>query len=112
MNSKQAPARGTDAQLRQSLRDALAQSPADGLHDLQARVMAQWSLRTATADPLVGGAGGVLELGLYSVRVQAVLLALVVVAVLGWQSLRNHADTSPDDLLEPDVLALMALGEL
>ena len=112
MNSKQAPTRGTDAQLRQSLRDALVQSPAEGLHDLQARVMAQWTLRTATSQPVAGGTGGVLQLGLHSVRVQAVLLALVMVAVLGWQSLRNHADTSFDDLLEPDVLALMALGEL
>jgi hypothetical protein len=53
-----------------------------------------------------------LQLGLHSVRVQVVLLALVMVAVLGWQSLRSHADTSVDDLLEPDVLALMAMGEL
>ncbi|MDO8284635.1 MAG: hypothetical protein Q7T69_06500 [Rhodoferax sp.] len=112
MTSKQGPTPGTDAQLRQALRASLGQSPADGLNDLQARVMAQWTLRTATAEPVAGGTGGVLQLGLYSVRVQAVLLALVLVAVLGWQSLRNHADTSPDDLLEPDVLALMALGEL
>jgi len=113
MNSKQAPTRGTDAQLRQTLQESLAQSPADGLNDLQARVMAQWTLRTAaTADPVVGGGGGVLQLGLHSVRVQVVVLALVMVAVLGWQSLHNHADTSLDDLLEPDVLALMALGEL
>ena len=102
----------SDAQLRLSLQESLAQSPSDGLHDLQARVMAQWTLHTVTAEPVVVGASGVLELGLYSMRVQAVLLALVVVAVLGWQSLRNHADTSLDDLLEPDVLALMALGEL
>lgn len=102
----------SDAQLRQTLQESLAQSPADGLSDLQARVMAQWTLRTATVEPVAGGNSGVLELGLYSVRVQAVLLALVMVAVLGWQSLRSHPDTSLDDLLEPDVLALMALGEL
>lgn len=112
MNSKQTPTRGTDAQLRQTLQESLAQSQADGLNDLQARVMAQWTLRSAAADPVVGGTGGILQLGLHSVRVQVVLLALVMVAVLGWQSLRNHADTSLDDLLEPDVLALMALGEL
>ena len=112
MNSKQAPTRGIDTQLRQNLQASLAQSPADGLNDLQARVMAQWTLRTASSQPVAGGTGGVLELGLHSVRGQAVLLALVMVAVLGWQSLRSHADTSLDDLLEPDVLALMALGEL
>jgi len=112
MNSKQTPTRGTDAQLRQTLQASLAQSPADGLNDLQARVMAQWTLRAATVDPVVGGGGGILQLGLHSMRVQVVVLALVMVAVLGWQSLRNHSDTSLDDLLEPDVLALMALGEL
>ena len=112
MNSKQTPAHGADAQLRQTLQESLAQSPVDGLNDLQARVMAQWTLRTAAMDPVMGGAGGTLQLGLHSVRVQVVLLALVMVAVLGWQSLRSHADTSVDDLLEPDVLALMALGEL
>ena len=105
-------ARGTDALLRKTLRDALAQTPGDGLNDLQARVMAQWTLRTVTAEPVAGGVGGVLQLGLQSLRVQAVLLALVMVAVLGWQALHNRADTSMDDLLEPDVLALMALGEL
>jgi len=102
----------SDAQLRQSLQESLAQSPTDGLNDLQARVMAQWTLRTAAVDPVVGGTGGILQLGLHSVRVQVVLLALVMGVVLGWQSLRNHSDTSLDDLLEPDVLALMALGEL
>lgn len=102
----------SDAQLRQTLQASLAQTPADGLNDLQARVMAQWTLRTATAEPVVGGAGGILQLGLHSVRVQVVLLALVMGLVLGWQSLRGHSDTSLDDLLEPDVLALMALGEL
>lgn len=102
----------TDAQLRQTLQDALSQSPGDGLHDLQARVMAQWTLRTATAGPVAGGAGGVMHLGLNSLRVQVVLLTLVMVAVLGWQALHNRADTSLDDLLEPDVLSLMALGEL
>jgi hypothetical protein len=112
MTSKQSPTPGTDAQLRQALRASLGQSPADGLNDLQARVMAQWTLRTATAEPVAGGTGGVLQLGLHSVRVQVVLLALVMGVVLGWQSLRNHSDTSLDDLLEPDVLALMALGEL
>ena len=102
----------TDAQLRQTLQESLAQSPDDGLHDLQARVMAQWTLRTATAAPVAGGSGGVMHLGLNSLRVQVVLLTLVVVAVLGWQALHTRADTSLDDLLEPDVLSLMALGEL
>ena len=54
---------------------SLAQSPADGLNDLQARVMAQWTQRTATADPVVGGASGILQLSLHSVRIQVVLLA-------------------------------------
>lgn len=102
----------SDAQLRQRLQESLAQSPADGLNDLQARVMAQWTLRVATAEPVVGGIGGILQLGLHSVRVQVVLLALLMAAVLGWQAVHNRADTSMDDLLEPDVLALMALGEL
>ena len=102
----------SDAQLRQSLQASLAQSPADGLNDLQARVMAQWTQRTATADPVVGGTGGILHWGLHLVRIQVVLLALLLAAVLGWQAVHNRADTSLDDLLEPDVLALMALGEL
>lgn len=105
----------SDAQLRQRLQESLAQSPADGLNDLQARVMAQWTLRVATAEPVVGGIGGIggiLQLGLHSVRVQVVLLALLMAAVLGWQAVHNRADNSMDDLLEPDVLALMALGEL
>ena len=112
VNRKADSALGTDAQLRKTLQDALAQSPGDGLNDLQARVMAQWTLRTATKEPVVAGTGGILQLGLHSLRVQVVLLTLVLAAVLGWQSLRNHSDNSLDDLLEPDVLALMALGEL
>ncbi len=112
VTSKPDPARGADAQYRKTLQNALAQSPGDSLHDLQARVMAQWTLRMVTAEPVAGGMGGVLQLGLHSLRVQVVLLALVMAAVLGWQALHNRADTSLDDLLEPDVLALMALGEL
>ena len=112
VNSQPDPACGADTQLRQTLRDALAQTTDDGLDKLQARVMAQWTLRTVTAEPVAGGAGGVLQLGLHSVRVQVVLLALVVATVLGWQALHIRADPTWDDLLEPDVLSLMALGEL
>ena len=112
MHDQPAQARNSDVQLRQTLQGALVQSAGGGMDDLQARVMSQWALRTTDATPLAGGAGVVLQVGLHSLRVQVVVLALVMAAMLGWQALRNHSDTSLDDLLEPDVLSLMALGEL
>ena len=39
-------------------------------------------------------------------------ITLVVVMVAGLQVVRLHTEPNIDDLLEPDVLALMAMGEL
>ena len=106
------PEQGSDEQLRQRLQDALSRPERDGLQALQDRVLAQWKTAVATTTPVVNGP--VAALGLHnrprSLRWAGAVLALLL--VIGWQWGRNHADGSLRDLMEPDVLSMMVLGEL
>lgn len=101
-----------DAALRQSLQHALAQSDNSGLQSLQDRIVAQWAQRGATKNMVAVGPWGRLQLAWADRRMQLGATALVVVMAVGLQLVRTQAEPNMDDILEPDVLALMAMGEL
>lgn len=109
-------AQGTpDAALRQSLQRALVQSNSDGLQPLQDRIVAQWAQwaqRGAVEAMVTTGPWGRLQLAWADRRLQLGAAALVVVMAVGLQLVRMQAEPNVDDILEPDVLALMAMGEL
>lgn len=106
-------AQGTpDEALRQSLQRALSQSDDGGLQPLQDRIVAQWAQRGATTNMVAVGPWGRLQLAWADRRMQLGAAALVVVIAVGLQLVRTQAEPNMDDILEPDVLALMAMGEL
>lgn len=101
-----------DQPLRQRLREGLAQAPAKGLEALESRAIEQWRQRTA-AQVHHRGPLAVLQAGWHQhpALVSGALLALVLAALL---LLKPWAQPDPalDELLQPDVLSLMAAGEL
>jgi len=102
-----------DADLRQSMRaslTALTQAP-DGL---QERVLSQWRLRYAETELQLAsdGPAAVAQSGWFSRRVQWRLVAGVVVLILLAQLMHHQSRMAMDDLLEADVLSLIAVGEL
>jgi hypothetical protein len=101
-----------DSALRSAMRVALAQSGSNGLEDLQNRVLAQWEMRGVPAVTVGTGSGGTAWWGLTRRDFQLCAATLIVLVALGWQVLRMQTDVPMDDLLEPDVLSLMAMGEL
>ena len=105
-----------DDALRQSLQQALRQSDREAkpseLLALQDRVVAQWAQRDAGQSMVAVGPWGRLQLAWADRRLQLGAATLVVVMVAGLQLVRMQAEPNMDDLLEPDVLALMAMGEL
>lgn len=111
-----AVAGAADDALRQSLQHTLRQSDqqsnAGELQALQDRAVAQWALRGASQPLMAAGPWGKLQLAWADRRMQLGAAALVVVMVTGLQLVRTQAEPNVDDLLEPDVLALMAMGEL
>jgi hypothetical protein len=109
MNEEQA-AQSPDETLRLSMHHAVATHDARALDALHGRVIAQWEMRTARHVVGNGGRAAALMSGLRSRRLQWSVMALVL--ALGLQGLRTASEPSLDDLLEPDVLSLMALGEL
>ncbi len=102
-----------DQQLRERLRQGLAQAPAADLGALQARALEQWRQRTATRQQGPNGPLAVLQTGWrqHPVLCGGALLALMLAALL---VAKPWAQTDPtvDELLQPDVLSLMAAGEL
>lgn len=101
-----------DAALRQSLQHSLAQSDNSDLQTLQDRIVAQWAQRGAVSAMVAIGPWGRLQLAWADRRMQLGAAALVVVMAVGLQLVRTQAEPNMDDILEPDVLALMAMGEL
>jgi hypothetical protein len=116
-----------DALLRQAMREALRREAAgaddDGARQLalQQRVLAQWQLRQQSADASSVQHAGSGSLGLgrrgheSRRRRQGLwLLAgviVVAVALLGWRQARIN-EAALNELLQPDLLSQMALGEL
>jgi len=102
-----------DQQLRERLREGLAQTPAAGLGALEARALEQWRQRTAAQQHRPTGPLAVLQAGWrqHPALCGSALLALGLAALL---VLKPWAAPDPalDELLQPDVLSLMAAGEL
>lgn len=115
MNTRPSPSEpDSDARLKHSLREALARSPDEGLAALEARTMVQWQQRTSAAPPLVhAGPLATLQAGWreHPVVWSGTLMALVLAALL-WS--KPWAPTEPgiDELMQPDVLSLITMGEL
>lgn len=101
-----------DAELRQQLRESLTTSSSDELRALEARALEQWRQRTAAQaqhrGPLaVMQAHWRLHPALWSGGLLAVCLAALLLTKPWAQS-----DPTLDELLQPDVLSLIAAGEL
>lgn len=100
------PDTAADLALRRAMRRSLADSPAQGLDDLQAKAMAQWR-QHAQVEPVValGSSAGWHALP----RTWALAaLALAAAALL----LNTAPDPAMEELMQPDVLSLISLGEL
>ena len=106
------PPADADRRLRHSLRQALEQAPDEGLQALQARLLAQWRQQQAAA-PAPHGPLAVLQAGWrqHPLLFKGTLLALGLAGLLlakPWAT----PDPGIDELLQPDVLWLMTMGEL
>ena len=100
-----------DQHLRRSLREALARTPADGLQDLEARALAQWRQRNPA--PQHHGPLAALQAGWrhHPWLFKSALLALGLAGVLLAERLLQP-DSGIDELMQPDVLSLISMGEL
>lgn len=107
-----------DATMRRQLRRALDDTAPSGDHDaLEARVLAQWQQRHdvhAQAEEMVGvggpGLAGDSHARLMKKRwLLALGLLLAAVLALGWF---NRPDPVLEELMQPDVLSQIGLGEL
>lgn len=100
-----------DELLRQSLREALARAPDEGLQALQVRTLQQWRLHQAAPAP--HGPLAVLQAGWrqHPLLCKSALLALTVAGLLLIRPWVGH-DAGMDELLQPDVLSLISMGAL
>ena len=111
-------AAGADSNLRQRMQDALAQpcaweQPSVQEQDaLQSRVMAQWRQRTASGTTAVNEPAASLRRALTKRPLQMGLASLALVAVVGLPTAWLRGDPALEELMEPDVLSLITLGEL
>ena len=99
-----------DDALRAAMRAALSSGSDADLAPLQSRVLAQWRMRTATASlatPLGGGVAGLRQ----HPRLLALAALALAVALAGTVYLKR-GDPALDELIEPDVLSLIMIGEL
>ena len=109
---------GADSNLRQRMQDALAQpcareQPSVQQQDaLQFRVMAQWRQHAAFATTVNGPPAASLRRALTKRPLQMGLASLALVAVVGLPTAWLRGDPALEELMEPDVLSLITLGEL
>lgn len=98
---------GSDDALRASMQRALASTTSPGLEGLQARAMAEWRAHMR-ADPSLslGATAG------WRAHPRRWGLAVLALAVAGLLLLKAAPDPAQDELLQPDVLSLISLGEL
>ncbi|WP_300653400.1 hypothetical protein [Hydrogenophaga sp.] len=101
------PDTAADLALRTAMRRSLADSPAQGLDDLQAKAMAQWR-QHAQVDPVValGSSAG------WHALPRTWALAALALAAAALLLLNTAPDPAMDELMQPDVLSLISLGEL
>ena len=106
------PEQSADGALKHAMCSGLAAVAAPGeqaeVDALQDRILAQWSARQPVAHPY--RAAVLSQQRPWQFKLGFGLLALV--AVIAFQVTQSGRDANIDDLLEPDVLALMAMGEL
>lgn len=102
----------TDEALRKQLRVSLTQSPAEDSAALQQRVLAQWQQRHARwgMQAVLAGVGSAGETGHRTWIWAALVLVVLSCALALGVSLHNHA--LMEELMQPDVLSQMGLGEL
>ena len=100
--------------LRQALRAGLQQAPAADSEALQARVLAQWRQRHAhlqtEAEPVVAGGPGHLHLPRKAWGWG--MLGMAVISAALAYGLAYRTDSALEELLQPDVLSQIGLGEL
>lgn len=112
------PSGADDSSLRQRMQEALAQPHAQEqpyakeLGALQSRVMAQWQQRTASTVAVGSGPAASLRRALGKRPLQMGLASLALVAIVAVQTSWMRIDPALDELMEPDVLSLITLGEL
>ena len=97
-----------DQALRAAMQRSLAQSPSQGLDGLQARALAQWGEHAHHPPALTLGTSGAWRM--HPRAWLAGAAALVAVALL-LQPV-TAPDPALDELLQPDLLSLISLGEL
>ena len=103
----------TDDALRQAMQHTLAQpQQGPGLDVLASRVLAQWEQRTASASSVGPGPVASLRRTLARRQVQMGLASLTIIAAVAVQTSWTRPDPALEDLMEPDVLSLISLGEL
>jgi hypothetical protein len=97
-----------DHSLRAAMQRSLASSPAQGLEGLQARTLEQWREQTRGEPVIALGATA----GWRAHPMAWTLTALALVAAVLLLQMANTPDPALDELLQPDVLSLISLGEL
>ena len=102
----------SDAALRHALQQTLGKSPSHDLEALQDRVMSQWASRGINTSLVAAGPVGLIQKAWADRRMLLVAVTMAVVMMAGLQIVRLQTEPNIDDLLEPDVLALMSIGEL
>lgn len=112
--------------LRSALRASVAAPPAPAEHialdALQSRILAQWVARqpahVALGNSTTGASNATKFLSSmfrptrHQWQLQLGFAALALMVLLAVQATQFGREPNIDDLLEPDVLALMAMGEL
>ena len=105
------PASAADRRLRRNLREALDYTPADGLHALELRALAQWRERCDV--PPRRGPLATMRARWHQHRLlyTSALLALGVAGLFLARSVVT-TDAGVEELMQPDVLSLISMGEL
>lgn len=100
-----------DQSLRQQLQSSLRDARAGDTQALQARVLTQW--RQARPHQLVpAGAGPAATLRAAWRQHPLLWTGAVLLLALGLWLLRPAQDPALDELMQPDVLSLISMGEL
>jgi hypothetical protein len=101
------PNSAADQALRTAMRRSLTRSPAQGLDELQSKAMMQWRQHVHVEPVLtLGTSAGWHELP----RTWA--LAALALAAAALLMMNTAPDPALDELMQPDVLSLISLGEL
>lgn len=103
-----------DQKLRQQMLDALTRAPAIGTEALQERALAQWRLRASGGSMSHDGTIGALQNHWRHHPGAWFAAALLVSGLLMLTLLRPWTSSDPalEELMQPDLLSLIAIGEL